>query len=188
MQPLFAVPPPLNENPPYYPYNAWSSLPFAFPLLLEPTSIYGLMGGGLAYTSFVWWWSGNEIARTFDVACVGYFLSYPAAMACNNTYLPLAISSASLALGAVRYDKPLQLILVVSASGSLSVLAISKEYLILAGALLSLVSKFAHSFGVYSKGTALFHTIAAIVLVLIQTRNWEDSVPREACTFELPPL
>ena len=187
MQPLFAVPPPLNKKPPYYPYNAWSSLPFAIPLLLEPTSIYGLMSGGLAYTSFMWWWSGNEGARTIDVACVGYFLSYPAAMACKSTCLPLAISSASLALGAARYDKSLQLILVVSASGSLSVLAISEEYLILTGTLLSLVSKFAHSFGVYSHGTALFHMISAIVLILIQTRNWEDSVPREACIFELPP-
>ena len=61
MQPLFAVPPPSNETPPYYPYNAWSSLPLALPFLVDPTSVYGSISGVLAITSFRWWWSGDAL-------------------------------------------------------------------------------------------------------------------------------
>lgn len=175
MQPLFAVPPPLSESPPYYPYNAWSSLPLALPFLAEPTSIYGSMSGLLAATSFIWWWSGDEHARIIDVACVGYFMSYPAAISCGANAIPPLVASASVVLGLARWDNSLQLVLATSATASLVFLAINREYFILVSTLLALASKLSHTVGIQTIGTALFHLIAGVVLMRIQTHSREGS-------------
>ena len=188
MQPLFAVPPPLSERPPYYPYNAWSSLPLALPFLVEPISIYGSMSGVLAGTSFTWWWFGNEQARVLDVACVGYFISYPLAISCQAGIISPVVAAASITFGMARMDEPLRLVLVASASGSLLVLAINREFLILASTILALASKASHTIGLQTAGTAVFHVIAGIILLLIQIRNWEDdSLPRVSALEPLLP-
>lgn len=186
MQPLFAVPPPSNETPPYYPYNAWSSLPLALPFLVDPTSVYGSISGVLAITSFRWWWSGDEQSRIIDVACVSYFFSYPAAVSYGFDNLPIIIASTSLTLGLVRWDKPLQLVLGVSTLGTLIVIVVNKEYIILASTLLALASKALHTTGLQTMGTAFFHILAGLVMILIQSHNWEESAPTGGCMLEFP--
>ena len=188
MQPLFAVPASSSETPPYYPYNAWSSLPLALPFVVDPTSTYGCVSGVLAGTSFTWWWFGSEQARIVDVACVGYFISYPLSVSQQHDILPPAVAATSVALGMARMDRPLQLVLVVSASGSLLVLAASGEYLILFSTLVALAFKILHIAGLQRMGTAVFHVIAGMVLLLIQTHNWEDAaLPEASASVPLQP-
>lgn len=179
MQPLFIIPSAANKTPPYYPYNAWSSLPLAIPLMIEPTSVYGSMSGILAITSFTWWWSGDEQARIIDVACVSYFLSYPAAISCGVNDLPIVVATTSVVLSTTRWDNSLQFILTTSLSGSLIILAINEEYLILATTIIAIVAKMVDLLGGYRHGTAIFHVLSGIALFLIQNHNlvvYDDSV------------